>query len=361
VSFLPPKITMKANLELCYLFGIICCLMNRAQQTYARPSPRKFHPQKQYSTVAYIEDWLPIFFGVGATTALVAACIRPVSQGNEALVERFGKFHKKLTPGWHLLLPVIDRVSYTETIREQILDVPPQQCYTKDNAPLTADAVVYIRIYNTEVSYYSVAAVKEAILNLVLTQLREEVGKLTLDETFSSRERINTCLLKDLNTVTQHWGTEITRVEVRDINPSPDIVASMELQMAAERRKRAAILESEGLRDAAINEAKGRVESQLLEAEAQKRATVLASEAESERMRIESQGLARSFLQMVSALKKDGIDESLRSTAVQVIMLRNYLETQGQIAGSSNTKVLMFPTKETVPLTYEGLNSILRQ
>lgn len=301
-----------------------------------------------------------LVIGIPATIILLK-CITPVSQGNEYLVERFGKFNRKLNPGWHFLIPVVDRISYKETVREQILDVPAQQCYTKDNAPLTADAVVFIRIHDTFTSYYSVKDVKEAILNLVLTQLREEVGKLTLDESFSSRESINRALLEDINAVTHTWGVYVTRVEVRDINPSPDIVASMELQMAAERQKRAAILQSEGQRDAQVNSAKGLAEARLLAAEAEKRAAILAAEGEAERSHTEARGQALAFRTLLAALAHDDANEAAKQLAIQVLMLRAYLETQTQLAKSSNTKVLMFPTKETVPLTYEGLQSILRQ
>ena len=172
--------------------------------------------------------WIPTcVFGAGC----VQSCIKVVTSGDECLIERLGKYHRKLGPGWHWIWRPFEGVSFHVTTREQVLDVPPQQCYTLDNAPLKADAVVYLKIYNTEAAKYNVQNVMHAILNLCLTQLREEVGKLTLDESFSSRERINQELLKDLNDVCQGWGVLITRVELQNLEPSRDILAAMELQM----------------------------------------------------------------------------------------------------------------------------------
>ena len=150
--------------------------------------------------------------GCAASITTCIKCIKVVTTGHECLIERFGKYNRRLDAGWHLLVPIIERVSFHVTTREQVLDIPPQQCYTKDNAPLKADAVVYMRIADVISAKYNVEDVHDAIMNLCLTQLREEVGKLTLDESFSSRERINYELLKDLNAVCQGWGVTITRV-----------------------------------------------------------------------------------------------------------------------------------------------------
>ena len=174
-------------------------------------------------------------------------------------------------------------VSMHATLREQVLDVPPQQCYTLDNAPVSADAVIYIRIYDVEAARYQVQNLNQAIMNICLTQLREEIGKLSLDESFSSRERINSALLRDLNEATQPWGVQITRVEIQNLDPSPDIVHSMELQMSAERQKRAAILTSEGERQKLTNEAEGRASAALADAEAQRQTVILRAQAEAER------------------------------------------------------------------------------
>eukprot|EP00588_Corethron_pennatum_P001032 CAMPEP_0194286648 /NCGR_PEP_ID=MMETSP0169-20130528/32961_1 /TAXON_ID=218684 /ORGANISM="Corethron pennatum, Strain L29A3" /LENGTH=342 /DNA_ID=CAMNT_0039033135 /DNA_START=13 /DNA_END=1041 /DNA_ORIENTATION=- len=310
-----------------------------------------------------------------AVTAAAAACIglscfQVVTTGNECLVERFGKYKRKLGPGWHFVLRPLETVSFKATTREQIMDVPPQQCYTLDNAPLRADAVVYLRIFSSESARYAVDDISSAILNLCLTQLREEVGKLTLDETFSSRDRINKNLLKVMNEVCSQWGVQITRVEIQNLEPSRDILAAMELQMAAERKKRATILKSEGERMTLINEAEGNARAVLASAEAKRESIVLLAQAEAERLRIEADGLKESIERIARAVEtsagggrsdrgglpgKDAMD-----AALQLIMMTRYMETQAKFASSDGTKVLMFPTKESVPLTYEGLRGLLR-
>jgi len=280
-------------------------------------------------------------------------------------VERFGKYRRKLGPGWHFLLRPFETVSFKANTREQIMDVPPQQCYTLDNAPLRADAVVYLRIFSAELARYAVDDIDSAILNLCLTQLREEVGKLTLDETFSSRDRINKNLLQVMNDVCEQWGVYITRVEIQNLEPSPDILAAMELQMAAERKKRATILKSEGERVTLINEAEGNARAVLADANAKRESIVLLARAESERLRIEADGLRQSIEQIVAAVDtsqgkgkgphgKDAMDATL-----QLIMMMRYMETQAKFSTSKGTKVLMFPTKDTIPVTYEGLKSLL--
>jgi len=311
-----------------------------------------------------------------ATGCAAAFCLEVVTTGNECLVERFGKFHRKLGAGFHLVLRPLETVSYRATTREQVMDVPPQQCYTLDNAPLKADAVVFLRIIDSEASRYNVDDLHIAILNLCLTQLREAVGKLTLDESFSSRDRINKALLAEMNAVCQGWGVMITRVEIQNLEPSRDILAAMELQMAAERKKRAAILRSEGERLTLVNEAEGRAKAVLADAEARRESIVMLAEAERDRMRFEAEGMAEAVNKIASAIssssrgsKQGGGKHAVRGVssggddtdkALQLIMLARYMETQAKFASSEGSKVLMFPTKDCVPLTYGGLQSLLQ-
>ena len=300
----------------------------------------------------------------GITTCI--KCIKVVTTGHECLIERFGKYNRRLDAGWHLLVPIIERVSFHVTTREQVLDIPPQQCYTKDNAPLKADAVVYMRIADVISAKYNVEDVHDAIMNLCLTQLREEVGKLTLDESFSSRERINYELLKDLNAVCQGWGVTITRVELQNLQPSLTIKEAMELQMAAERKKRASILKSEGERTTLINEAEGRAQAAITNAEAQNRVTILQAEAEANRQRIEAEGL-RTAIEAIAETIMDDNNNSSSSVnkekavegAIQFLSVLRLLETQGRFAESNNSKVIMLPTKDSLPITYGGLKFLM--
>ena len=222
--------------------------------------------------------------GIGALST-----VKIIQQGEEALVERLGQFDRKLEPGLNILVPGLDRVAYRDTIREKVFDIPPQNCITKDNVSLAADAVIYWRIVDMDKTYYKVQNLQMAMINLALAQLRAEIGKLDLDETFTARERVNEAILRELDHATVPWGVKVTRVELKEIIPAKAVMESMELQMSAERRKRATILTSEGERESAVNSARGRAEAQVLDAEAQKRSTVLAAEAEQQRIMLYAQ------------------------------------------------------------------------
>ncbi|MEM6716639.1 MAG: SPFH domain-containing protein, partial [Cyanobacteria bacterium P01_C01_bin.147] len=221
---------------------------------------------------------------------VAASSVKIVNQSDEALVESLGRYNgKKLTPGLNFITPVIDKVVYKQTVRERVLDVPPQSCITRDNVSISVDAVVYWRIVDMEKAYYKVENLQAAMVNLVLTQIRAEMGKLELDDTFTARSEINESLLRELDISTDPWGVKVTRVELRDIMPSKAVQDSMELQMAAERRKRAAVLTSEGERESAVNSAKGQAESEVLAAESGKKAAILDAEAQQKAIILKAQ------------------------------------------------------------------------
>jgi len=297
--------------------------------------------------------------------AAAACCLEIVTTGDECLVERLGKYHRRLGPGYHFVLRPLERVSYRTTTRERVLDIPPQRCFTIDNAPLSADAVVFLRIFDLVKARYAVDDVMTAILNLCLTSLREAVGKLTLDESFSSRDQINAALLSVIDEVCRGWGVEVTRVEMQNLEPSPDILAAMELQMAAERKKRASILKSEGERTTLTNEAEGRAQALLADAEAKRQSIIKLAAAERERMMTEAEGMEEAIKRVAGAISScsgsgsDKVHQKDVDKALQLIMLTRYMETQAKFASSEGTKVLMFPTKDSVPLTYDGLKNLL--
>lgn len=193
-----------------------------------------------------MEGIIGLFIAAFLGSTLLKSSIKIVSEKNEYLVESLGSYSKKLEPGLNFIVPFIDRVVYKGTIKEKVLDIPPQSCITRDNVSISVDAVVYWRIMDMYKSYYKVENLQLAIVNLVLTQIRSEMGKLELDQTFTARTEINEILLRELDIATDPWGVKVTRVELRDIIPSKAVQESMELQMAAERKKRAAILTSEG-------------------------------------------------------------------------------------------------------------------
>ena len=186
---------------------------------------------------------------------------RVINQGNQAIVERLGKYKKTLQPGLKWVWFPLENIAVEETTREQVLDTEPKQAITKDNISLEVDAVVFWRINNLYKAYYDVEDVKEAITNLVLTALRSEIGKMDLDQTYSSRSEINENLSVYLKEAADSWGVEVIRVELQEIKPPQTVLESLEQERAAESMKKAAIYEAEGEREAAIAQAEGTVKS----------------------------------------------------------------------------------------------------
>lgn len=297
---------------------------------------------------------------------VASSAVKIVNQSDEALVETLGRYNgKKLTPGLNFVTPVLDKVVYKQTVRERVLDVPPQSCITRDNVSISVDAVVYWRIVDMEKAYYKVENLQAAMVNLVLTQIRSEMGKLELDETFTARSEINESLLRELDISTDPWGVKVTRVELRDIMPSKAVQDSMELQMAAERRKRAAVLTSEGERESAVNSAKGKAESEVLAAESGKKAAILDAEAQQKAIVLKAQAFRQEAVLKAQATSEAMaiIADKLRNDpqakeALQFLLAQNYLDMGQQIGESGSSKV-MFMDPRSIPATLEGMKAIV--
>ena len=280
--------------------------------------------------------------------------VKIVNEKNEYLVERLGSYNKKLEPGLNFVFPFLDKVVYQQTTREKVLDIPPQSCITKDNVSITVDAVVYWRIVDMEKAYYKVENLQAAMVNLVLTQIRSEVGQLELDQTFTARSEINEILLRDLDVATDPWGVKVTRVELRDILPSKAVLESMELQMTAERKKRAAILTSEGERDSAINSAQGQAQASILDAEAMKKSAILKAEAERQQQILKAEAIALAINIITEKLSTD----NKAKEALQFLLAQNYLDMGTTIGRSESSKVL-FMDPRSIASTLEGMRSVI--
>jgi regulator of protease activity HflC (stomatin/prohibitin superfamily) len=305
-----------------------------------------------------------LFFG--GSVSVLASSVKIINQSDEALVERLGKYNgQKLSPGLNFIVPFLDKVVFKQTIRERVLDIPPQQCITRDNVSITVDAVVYWRIVDMAKAYYKVENLQSAMVNLVLTQVRSEMGKLELDETFTARSEINELLLRELDISTDPWGVKVTRVELRDIVPSKAVQDSMELQMAAERKKRAAVLTSEGERESAINSAQGRAESDVLSAQARQKAAILDAEAEQKAIVMKAQAIrqeqilqAQAAAEAMQILAKTMAEDPATREALQFILAQQYLE-MGLKIGSSDSSKVMFMDPKSIPATLEGVKAIV--
>jgi len=305
-----------------------------------------------------------IFLALGGSA--LAGSVKIINQGNEALVETLGKYNgRKLEPGLRLLTPFLDKIVYKGTIREKVLDIPPQQCITRDNVSISVDAVVYWRIMDMERAYYKVENLQSAMVNLVLTQIRSEMGKLELDQTFTARSEINEILLRELDVSTDPWGVKVTRVELRDIVPSKAVQDSMELQMAAERRKRATILTSEGERESAVNSARGKAEAHILDAEARQKAVILDAEAQQKTIVLKAQAIrqeqvlkAQATAEALQIITKTLKTDPDTRESLQFLVAQQYMEMGLKIGASESSKV-MFMDPRTIPATLEGMRSIV--
>jgi len=176
----------------------------------------------------------------------IAGSVKIINEGNEGIVERLGQYRRSLKPGLNFVIPVFDTV-LVETTREQVLDTDPQQAITRDNVPLTVDAVMYWKILDVQKAYYGVEDLESALTNLVVTALRGEIGQMDLRETVSGRNKINQALLHQLDEATESWGVKIMRVEVQEIAPSKTMLESLELERSAESKRKAAMSETESM------------------------------------------------------------------------------------------------------------------
>ena len=282
-----------------------------------------------------MEALVPVVLALLAGLGL--GSVRVTSSSRSMLVERLGKYNRQLKPGLSLVLPGVERVVSHESLKERVLDIPPQQCITRDNVSIEVDAVVYWQLLEHPRAYYAVDNLQAAMVNLVLTQIRAEMGKLDLDQTFTTRQEVNEVLLRELDQATDPWGVKVTRVEMRDIQPSKGVKQAMEQQMTAEREKRASILRSEGEREAQVNAARGRAEALVLDAKAKQEALLLEADAQSKQQRLLAQARAAAAGELAAAIEANpAAAESLR-----LLLARDWMAMGQEMARAQGGSVLM--------------------
>lgn len=226
---------------------------------------------------------------------LVGSSIKIVNTGSVYVVERLGQFHKVLEPGWHFVIPFVDFVRRKVSTKQQILDIEPQDVITKDNVKINIDNVIFYKVVNSKDAVYNIESYKSGIVYSTITNMRNIVGDMTLDEVLSGRDMINLQLLKIIDEVTDVYGIKILSVEIKNIVPPAEIQQAMEKQMKAERSKRATILEAEGQKQSEIARAEGEKQAKILTAEADKEANIRRAEGMKESQLLEAEGKAKAI------------------------------------------------------------------
>ena len=259
--------------------------------------------------------------------------IKIVKQSEVYIIERLGKFYKVADAGLTIIIPFIDQVRSVVSLKQQTMDVPPQGVITQDNVTITIDTVVFYKITDPAKAVYEIQSLKKGIEYLAITTIRDIVGKMDLDQTFSSRDAINDKLRVILDEATDQWGCKVDRVEIKDITPPADIRDAMEKQMNAERNKRALILQAEGERQSAITIAEGQKEAAILEAEADKESRIRKAAGEAEAIKKVAEAKAKEIEMVYGALKTAKPDD-------KIIQLKS-LEALKEVAAGEANKVFI--------------------
>jgi regulator of protease activity HflC (stomatin/prohibitin superfamily) len=266
---------------------------------------------------------------------IVFSAIKIVPQGREYTVEKFGRYTRTLKPGMTFLMPFVERIGHKVNLMEQVLDIPSQNVITKDNVEVKIDGIIFIQVMNASEAAYKVDNLTFAIGQLAMTNLRTVVGSMDLDEVLSQRDAINSRLLTTIDHATAPWGVKATRIEIKDLQPPPDIANAMARQMKAERERRSLIIEADGDRQAAIARAEGAKQAAVLEAEGRKEAAFRDAEARERSAEAE----ARATAYVSEAIARGDVQ------AINYFVAQKYVEAFGKLASSPHAKTVIVPAE----------------
>ena len=273
-----------------------------------------------------------IAFVVGYT---ILKCVRIVPQKQAFIFERLGKYKGTLHAGLHLLVPFFDRVAYRHSLKEQAIDVPPQQCITRDNITVEVDGILYMQIMDPVLASYGIGNYLFATTQLAQTTMRSEIGKLELDRSFEERTNINAAIVDAVDKATAPWGIKVLRYEIKNITPPQSIRDAMEKQMRAEREKRAMIFQSEGDRQAKINRADGEKQEAIAKSEGEKMKRINEAEGRAREILLVAEAQSEGITRVATAIMKQGGTE-----AVNMQLAQQYLTAFGNLAKTNNTMIL---------------------
>ncbi|CAF1648942.1 unnamed protein product [Rotaria magnacalcarata] len=289
-------------------------LLQRVITTTAREQQLRFRSRLPYNTVVLF-----------------------VPQQEAWVVERMGKFFKTLNPGLNFLLPVLDSIRYVQSLKEIAIEIPSQTAISKDNVTLTIDGVLYLKVYDAYLASYGVEDAEFAVTQLAQTTMRSEIGKIALDTLFRERESLNVGIVEAINKAAKAWGIVCLRYEIRDIRLPPKVQEAMQMQVEAERRKRATVLESEGVREAQINKAEGTKQATILASEGFKLEQINNANGEAEAIRAKANARAEA-LKIVA----DQLQSEQGRNAASFQIAEQYVHAFGNLARTNNT--ILLPT-----------------
>jgi regulator of protease activity HflC (stomatin/prohibitin superfamily) len=258
-----------------------------------------------------------------------------VPQQRAYVIQRLGKYSRTLNAGFHILIPLFDTIAYRHSLKEEAVEVAEQVCITADNVQVAVDGILYLKVLDPERTSYGINNYEYAVAQLTQTTLRSEIGKLALDKTFEARSAINAAVVFEVDKATEAWGVKVMRYEIKNITPPQDVLAAMEKQMRAEREKRANILQSEGVRDAKINEAEGQKQRVIKESEATMQLQINEAHGKAEAILAVAQATAEGLSKVSQSLQTVGGER-----AMELRIAEQYITQFGQIAKAGNMIVL---------------------
>ncbi len=278
-----------------------------------------------------------VFFAIIAIVILVAVVKTAVivPQNTAYIVERLGRYESTLEAGFHILIPFFDRIAYRHTLKEQAIDVPPQECITKDNIAVSVDGILYMQVMDPAKASYGIGNYLFATTQLAQTTMRSEMGKLDLDRSFEERTSINAAIVAAVDKASDPWGIKVTRYEIKNITPPQTIRDAMEKQMRAEREKRAMIAESEGERQSKINRAEGERQQAIALSEGERARRINEAEGRAKEITLVAEAQAEGIRKVAAALNEPG---GLNSVNMQ--LAQQYLVQFGNLAKQNNTMII---------------------
>lgn len=290
--------------------------------------------------------------GVLAVFSLLLRMFRVIPMRSLATKERLGAFKGVLKPGFHFIVPFIDRISYVHDAREQVIDIPKQRCITRDNVEIDVDGIVYLKVTDAQKASYGIGNYHAAVISLAQTTMRSEIGKLALDDTFRERDKVNEKIVHEIDKASEPWGIKFIRYEIRSLDPSANMLNTMEKQMEAERTKRADITLAQGEKQARINVSEGEKRAAINLSEGEKQKRINEAEGKSREITLVADASAMGLKRIAEAIQKPGGE-----SAVKMRIVEQFLEEFGKVL--SHAKISVVPGKIAELQSYfQGLSTL---